>query len=102
MSIIENIQMRNIIATLLFLTSIPITAKSQDAKAEFLKEPSTWSFERFPLPPVFSPEFPYKGLEELRFAPGMFNKDSSGYFSYAFIAQLDNTTAIMQSEIKNY
>jgi hypothetical protein len=94
--------MRNIIATILFITSISITAKSQDAKAEFLKEPSTWSFERFPLPPVFSPDFPYKGVEELRFSPGMFNKDSSDYFSYAFVAQLDNTTAIMQSEIKNY
>jgi hypothetical protein len=94
--------MRKIISALLFLTSISITAKSQDAKAEFLKEPSTWSFERFPLPPVFSPDFPYKGVEELRFSPGMFNKDSSGYFSYAFVAQLDNTTAIMQSEIKNY
>ena len=94
--------MRNMIATILFITSISITAKSQDAKAEFLKEPSTWSFERFPLPPVFSPDFPYKGIEELRFSPGMFNKDSSGYFSYAFVAQLDNTTSIMQSEIKNY
>ena len=94
--------MRNIMAVLLFLTSISFTAKSQDAKAEFLKEPLTWSFERFPLPPVFSPDFPYKGVEELRFAPGMFNKDSSGYFSYAFVAQLDNTIAITQSELKNY
>lgn len=94
--------MRKIIAALLFIASISITAKSQDAKAEFLKEPSTWSFERFPLPPVFAPGFPYKGVEELRFSPGMFNKNSSDYFSYAFVAQLDNTTAMMQSDIKNY
>jgi hypothetical protein len=94
--------MRNVIAVLLFIISISLTAKSQDAKAEFLKEPSTWSFERFPLPPVFSPGFPYKGVEELRFSPGMFNKDSSDYFSYAFVAQLDNITTISQSEIKDY
>ena len=94
--------MRKIIATLLFITSISFTAKSQDAKAEFLKEPSTWSFERFPLPPVFSPGFPYKGVEELRFSPGMFKKDSSDYFSYAFVARLDNITTIKLSEIKNY
>jgi len=94
--------MRKIIAALLFITSISSAAKSQDAKAEFLKEPSTWSFERFPLPPVFSPDFPYKGVEELRFSPGMFKKDSLDYFSYAFVAQLDNTTTIKQSEIKNY
>jgi hypothetical protein len=94
--------MRKILASLLFVTTMAFTAKSQDTKAEFLKEPSTWSFERFSLPPVFSPGFPYKGVEELRFSPGMFNKDSSGYFSYAFIAQLDNTTSMTQSEIKNY
>ena len=40
--------MRKIIAALLFITSISITAKGQDAKAEFLKEPATWLFERFP------------------------------------------------------
>jgi hypothetical protein len=84
------------------MTSISLTAKSQETKAEFLKEPSTWSFERFPLPPVFSPGFPYKGVEELRFSPGMFSKDSSDYFSYAFVARLDNITTISQSEIKNY
>ena len=94
--------MRKIIVAFLFITSIFIAAKGQDAKAEFLKEPSTWSFERFPLPPVFAPGFPYKGVEELRFSPGMFNKDSSDYFSYAFVAQLDNTTAMRQPDIKNY
>jgi len=94
--------MRKIIAALLLITLVPFIAKSQDTKAEFLKEPSTWSFERFPLPPVFSPGFPYSGVEELRFSPGMFNKDSTGYFSYAFVAQLDNITAITQAEIKNY
>ena len=75
---------------------------AQNEKPELLKEPASWQFERFALPPVFAAGFPYSGVEELRFSPGMFHKDSSDYFSYAFVAQLNNTTAITQREIKNY
>jgi hypothetical protein len=94
--------MKNVITILAFLLSASLSMRAKDTKAEFLKEPSTWEFERFTLPPSFSSNFPYKGVEELRFSPGMFNKDSSSYFSYAFVAQLDNTSSITQSEIKNY
>ncbi len=60
------------------------------------------SFERFDLPPVFAPNFPFRSAEELRFSPGMFNKDSTDYFIYAFVAQLDSTTGISQDNIRNY
>jgi len=98
----KSFKMKSIIAILVFLLWASLVVKGQDTKAEFLKEPSTWEFERFTLPPSFSPNFPYKGVEELRFSPGMFNKDSSSYFNYAFVAQLDNTSSITQSGIKNY
>jgi hypothetical protein len=93
--------MKNIITALIFLW-VSFSVKAQDAKAEFLKEPSKWEFEKFALPPSFSSNFPYRGVEELRFSPGMFNKDASDYFSYAFVAQLDNTSSITELEIKNY
>ena len=32
----------------------------------------------------------------------MFNKDSTDYFTYAFVAQLDSTTSISQDNIRNY
>ena len=38
----------------------------------------------------------------MRFGPGMFNKDSSSYFSYAFVAQLNKTKSMTQQEVKNY
>ena len=41
-------------------------------------------------------------MEELRFSPGMFNKDSATYFTYAFVAQLDNVTTVSQSNIRDY
>ena len=77
-------------------------AKAQHATPQLLKEPSTWEFERFNLPPSFATGIPFKGVEELRFAPGMFKKDSADYFTYAFVAQLDSTTNISHREITNY
>ena len=94
--------MKNMLSTLVFMVSFSLTAQAQHATPQLLKEPAGWAFERFALPPVFAPRFPYKGEEELRFSPGMFNKDSTNYFTYAFAAQLDSTTAISQNEVRNY
>ena len=71
-------------------------------KPELLKEPSGWLFEQFALPPAFAPGVKYNGIEELRFSPGMFKKDTIGYFTYAFAARLDSVQAISQNEIRDY
>lgn len=89
-----------ILSVLVF--SFSKNALAQHDTAQLLKEPANWEFERFPLPPVFAPSFPYKGVEELRFAPGMFKKDAADYFTYAFVAQLDNTVAVTWIDIQNY
>jgi hypothetical protein len=39
-----------------------------------LKEPAAWEFERFAIPPVFAPAFPYHGVEELRFCRACLKK----------------------------
>lgn len=75
---------------------------AQEQQPQLLKQPANWQFERFTLPPEFAPGIPYKGVEELRFSPGMFVKDSASYFSYAFVAELDHTTSLSQEAIKNY
>jgi hypothetical protein len=41
-------------------------------------------------------------VEELRFSPGMFNKDTATYFTYAFVAQLDDVNTISQTNIRDY
>jgi hypothetical protein len=70
--------------------------------AHLLKEPADWEFESFPLPPSFAPAITYKGVEELRFAPGMFNKNAADYFTYAFVAQLDDITTVSKNDIHHY
>jgi hypothetical protein len=94
--------MKNFLAFLILIVSLTIAANSQEAKPQLLKEPANWTFERFALPPEFAPGFPYKGAEELRFSPGMFNKDTATYFTYAFVAQLDGVIAISQNDVRDY
>ncbi len=96
------IQVKDIFIVFLFTVAFPFVTQAQETTPQLLKEPANWSFERFTLPPVFAPGFPYKGAEELRFSPGMFNKDSASYFTYCFVAQLDNTAMISQDDIRNY
>ena len=86
----------------LFIVSFSIQVRSQEIKPQLLPGPANWAFERFELPPSFAPGIPYKGVEELRFSPGMFKKDSATYFTYAFVAQLDNVTTISQDDVKDY
>jgi len=90
------------IVTFSFLLFVAVNGVAQNNTPQLLKEPAVWEFERFPLPPSFAADFPYKGAEELRFAPGMFKKDAPDYFTYAFVAQLEGISEMSQIEIKNY
>jgi hypothetical protein len=85
-----------------FVTLCCILSATAQEKPSMLTAPANWHFEQFALPPTFAPGIPYKGLEELRFSPGMFKKDSADYFTYVFVARLDNTPGIVQSDIKSY
>jgi hypothetical protein len=94
--------MKYLLVVLLSMVCIKAGAQEQKPMAQLLKEPAAWAFERFNLPPVFAPNFPYKGAEELRFSPGMFDKKSPEYFTYAFAAQLDDRNSMSKDEVRNY
>jgi hypothetical protein len=94
--------MKKSLAALSFILPLSLAAQEQRATPQLLKEPANWEFERFALPPAFAPGLPFKGAEELRFSPGMFKKDSTEYFTYAFVAELENTASISQNDIRNY
>ncbi|HEV8508460.1 MAG TPA: hypothetical protein VGQ53_23855 [Chitinophagaceae bacterium] len=94
--------MKKTIAFSFFAMTIANILCAQSQTAQLLKQPADWQFERFTLPPEFAPNIPYKGVEELRFSPGMFVKDSANYFTYAFVAELDNINSISKDNIKDY
>ena len=93
--------MKSLVTITVFAIFISV-ARGQEHKAQLLMQPANWEFERFPLPPSFAPAITYKGAEELRFAPGMFVKDSTLYFTYVFVVQLENVVTISQAEIREY
>lgn len=94
--------MKKLGPALFYIAFLPMISNAQQQTPQLLKQPANWQFERFALPPEFAPNIPYKGVEELRFAQGTFKKDSALYFTYAFVAELDNVQSISQEDIKNY
>ena len=47
--------------------------------------PEGFRSETLPFPLSFAPDIPYRGVEEIRFAPGFGKPDQPGYFTYTFI-----------------
>jgi len=60
----------------------------------YMPVPDGWRAETIPFPLDFAPELNYEGLEELRFAPGMFDADSEDFWTYAFIWWIPEETSI--------
>ena len=65
-------------------TSVPADAKATALPFEW-PAPPDWRAETIPFPLDFAPKIPYVGLEELRFAPGMFTAGSDDFWTYAFV-----------------
>lgn len=89
------------------------SAAESDAKAptagaagELLVFHTDWKGERITLPPAFAPTMKLKGIEEIRFAPGMFQAQADSFFSYAFVFSVSKeqelTEAVIQREILVY
>jgi len=80
--------------------------QAEDAVAITLKAPEGWSGETLKLPPGFARDMKLKGIEEIRFAPGMFKPDTETFFSYAFVFWLPGDKPIeadtIHSEIMTY
>jgi hypothetical protein len=64
------------------------------AKPEPWPVPTGWKNETIPFPLDFAPSLAHKGVEELRFAPGMFDPAAPGYWSYAFYWKLEDAAQL--------
>ena len=105
----------NSIALLLVLLSIHANAQEPTA-TEFdghkweapyhLIIPKDWTIERFLIPISFAPQIAYKGIEDIRFAPGWSKAETEEYWTYAFLWYVDGSpktdAAIISSNLKAY
>lgn len=68
--------------------------------------PDGWRPETIPFPLGFAPTIPYVGVEELRFAPGMFKAGSDDFWTYAFVWWLHGDVAFdaatLNAELATY
>ena len=62
--------------------------------------PRNWRPERIPFPLGFAPEMKYRGFEELRFGPGMFQPGSETYWTYAFFWWLEGEQKVDENTLK--
>ena len=93
---------------ILLFSLFTLTVYAQEPEVPYsFPVPERWGKEKFNLPISFAPSIPYKGVEEIRFAPGWSKKDSANYWSYIFLWCIDDknvTTdaATLQDQMKIY
>ncbi len=72
-------------AVLLLLLAGPLAGEEPPMVPFAMPTPDGWRTETIPFPLAFAPELTYEGLEELRFSPGMFERGSDDFWTYAFV-----------------
>ncbi len=78
------------------------SAPRKTSSADILKEPTDWRLETMSVPPSFAPDVKFKGSEEIRFAPGMFDTGSNTYFTCALAIVANGVTEMGAAEIKDF
>ena len=74
--------------------------KMEPGASLFQQSPADWRAEVIPFPLGFAPDIDYKGVEELRFAPGMFKPEADTYFTYAFVWWLEGQPQIDEARLQ--
>src|SRR5215213_4932562 len=67
------------------------TNKADTVISYILPFPPGWGTEIVSLPPAFAPAITYKGVEDIRFAPGWAKAGSNEYWTYAFLWNLKDS-----------
>ncbi len=87
--------------SLLFFITV-LSLFSQTSTDRILKYPEEWKFERIDFPLDYAKDITWKGFEELRFSPGMFDSSSEDYFKYYFCVSIEGDKSINKEELTNF
>ena len=101
--------MRTLTAVLLGLSLSVAACFAQDAadnsaagaakQTVQLEAPEKWSGETITLPPGFARDMAIKGVEVIRFAPGMFDPQAEDFFSYAIVFWLPESKPLTEKQL---
>lgn len=90
--------MRLFFTATLLLCNVWVSADEPDAPK--LAAPPGWGGESIKLPPGFAPGMSLKGVEHIRFAPGMMQATADDFFCYAFVFELDPKPELTEAVIR--
>lgn len=96
---------RLIMPVLVLLTSLSTLSANEPVHGEnprFLFQTGSppWRGERIPLPPGFARDLGWNGVEEIRFAPGMFEPAQPDFFSYILVFALEPASDITKKGLE--
>lgn len=102
----NNLRRSFVVLLLCALAAAPGIAQESIEVPFHLPTPEGWRTETLPFPLEFAPELEYQGLEELRFAPGMFQEGSADFWSYVFVWWVPEETRFetqrLQTDLEGY
>ena len=70
-------------------------------KTDGITAPTTWSAFSFSLPPEFAPRIKWKGIEYLKFSPGMFDKNSKEFMTYVAFFNLETNLLLSEATVRS-
>jgi hypothetical protein len=77
-----------------------LTARAAEPVFQFETGPTPWRGERIDLPPSFARDLGWTGVEEIRFAPGMFEAEAPDFFSYILVFHLAPDSDVSEAGLK--
>ena len=77
-----------------------LTARAAEPVFQFETGPPPWRGERIALPPGFARDLGWTGVEEIRFAPGMFEAGAPDFFSYILVFHLAPDSDVSEAGLK--
>lgn len=94
--------LRMFAVSLLMSGSLLVAAEpnTKAPKTAELAAPEDWAGETIAIPPGFAPGMKLRGMEHVRFAPGMMKPASDSFFCYAFVLELEPQPALTEAVVK--
>ncbi len=89
--------------SLIFLLLLLVAATNSHAQSNYdFPKPKGWNTEKLSIPIEFAKSVPFKGAEELRFAPGWSNNKTEEYWAYDFLWFIEGLPSVSKGNLDKY
>ncbi|EDP96765.1 hypothetical protein U8527_00480 [Kordia algicida OT-1] len=80
-----------------------VTSFSQEnTRVNLLTSDASWGKEIISMPIHFAPQIPYKGVEEIRFAPNWSKQGKDDFWSYVFVWDINLNKELTATDLETY